>query len=190
MPRDEDGFHLDPDPMALPDRDPAGAEPAAPGSGTAPLPAPGAPDAGEPPRANAAVRLLAFLLDLIVLALLEPVILRVASSAIRLAERLAGHPFADGGNLLGALVAAGSTALAVAYFVSLHADEGQTLGKALLGIRVTRLGGGRLGRTRSAVRFVGYGLSALPLGLGFLGALASSRRALHDHLAGSVVVRA
>ncbi len=66
--------------------------------------------------------------------------------------------------------------------------RGQTPGKWLLGLRVVRLGGGKLGLGQAALRFAGYLLSALPFYLGFLWIVGSERRGLHDRLAGTEVV--
>ena len=76
-------------------------------------------------------------------------------------------------------------------FVVVAGLSGRTLGKWLAGLRVVRKDGERLGYARSLVRHVlGYALTALTLGLGFLLAAFNSRgRALHDLLAGTVVVR-
>lgn len=78
--------------------------------------------------------------------------------------------------------------LSMAYFTLLHAWGGQTLGKLALGIRVVpdeqpaTLG-------RAFLRWVGYLVSTLPLGAGFLWAvLDKDRCAWHDHLAATVVL--
>jgi uncharacterized RDD family membrane protein YckC len=82
-------------------------------------------------------------------------------------------------------------AVALLNFVVVAGLSGRTLGKWLAGLRVVRKDGERLGFARSLVRhLVGYALTALTLGLGFLLAALNSRgRALHDLLAGTVVVR-
>lgn len=195
----DDAFTFEADPLSF--RDDEGGESDLEGSRTgataATAPAdpsvpPGSPAVlrePDPTRASAVSRLVAFALDLAVLSGMEAVLVWVASSAFLSAERLLGHPPADAGAVVEALAAAGSAALAVGYFVVLQAGAGQTLGKAALRIRVARPDGTPLGLGRSALRFAGYFLSALPLGLGFLGALGPRRRTLHDVLADSVVVR-
>ncbi|MBX3314303.1 MAG: RDD family protein [Actinobacteria bacterium] len=65
---------------------------------------------------------------------------------------------------------------------------GRTIGKALLGLQVVAVDGGRLGPARAAVRAVVLPVSMI-LGLGLLPAvLGRSRRALHDYAARSQVV--
>ena len=68
---------------------------------------------------------------------------------------------------------------------------GLTVGKWSTGLRIIRTDGTEIGVGRAFVRhFVGYPLSFLTLGLGFLVAAVSSRgRGLHDLIADTVVVR-
>src|SRR5215510_3409802 len=57
---------------------------------------------------------------------------------------------------------------------------GKTVGKWTTGLRIERTHGGAPGIGRALLRhFVGYPLSLLPLGLGFLIVTLSGRRALH-----------
>jgi uncharacterized RDD family membrane protein YckC len=68
---------------------------------------------------------------------------------------------------------------------------GRTLGKWATGLRIERADGTNLGVGRALLRhFVGYPLSFIILGLGFLVATLTVRgRALHDIIAGTIVVR-
>ncbi len=68
---------------------------------------------------------------------------------------------------------------------------GMTPGKLLLELRVIdAASGARPGWTRAIIRYLGYFVSALPLGLGFVwAAFDRDGRALHDRLAGTRVVR-
>jgi uncharacterized RDD family membrane protein YckC len=130
-------------------------------------------------------RVVAALIDLVVVVAL----LTVAALAF-------GHAHASGGSAsvsvhgVGALVWFAAT---FAYYLVTEATLGGTLGKLLLGIRVTRVDGGApswgqiAGRT--ALRVVDI-LPALYL-VGFIVALASGPRQqrVGDHAAGTVVVR-
>lgn len=77
-----------------------------------------------------------------------------------------------------------------AYFVVLHGTWGRTAGKALAGVRVLVASGERLGYPRALARHFAWVLSALPLLVGFLMVAArADKRALHDLVAGTRVVR-
>jgi uncharacterized RDD family membrane protein YckC len=82
-------------------------------------------------------------------------------------------------------------AVALLNFVLVAGLSGRTFGKWVAGLRVERRDGERLSFARSLVRHtVGYALTLGTLGLGFLlAAFNSNGRALHDLLAGTVVVR-
>jgi uncharacterized RDD family membrane protein YckC len=68
---------------------------------------------------------------------------------------------------------------------------GLTVGKWAAGLRILRDDGSEIGIGRAFLRhFVGYPLSFITLGLGFLAAAFTTRgRGLHDLIAGTIVVR-
>lgn len=76
-------------------------------------------------------------------------------------------------------------------FVVGWAGWGCTPGKLLLELRVVDArSGARPGWVQAMIRLLGYVVSALPLGLGFVwAAFDRDRRALHDKLASTRVVR-
>ena len=78
----------------------------------------------------------------------------------------------------------------VAYFaISLWIGKGRTLGKKLFRIRVVSLAHKRIGFWHAVERALGYGASALELGIGFLQYFWSpNRRTAHDRLAGTIVI--
>jgi uncharacterized RDD family membrane protein YckC len=77
-----------------------------------------------------------------------------------------------------------------AYFVLLHGTWGRTAGKALAGVLVLTVSGEPLGYARALLRHVAWLLSVLLLLIGFLMVAArSDKRALHDLIAGTRVVR-
>lgn len=101
----------------------------------------------------------------------------------------------------GSARSAGSSSLTVGLFLTLAVAAldlgilpgltGLTIGKWATGLRIRRSNGTELGIGRAFLRhFVGYPLSAIPLGLGFLIAALNARgRGLHDLIAGTIVVR-
>ena len=96
---------------------------------------------------------------------------------------------------------AGATAVTLGYlaaavaailnFIVLAGFGGRTLGKWVTGLRIERRDGTPLSFPRACLRhLVGYALSLLTFGLGFLVvAFNMEGRALHDLIAGTVVVR-
>lgn len=70
-------------------------------------------------------------------------------------------------------------------------NNGQTLGKQLMGIRVVKADGGRLNDLEAVVRYIGYYINTFLLFLGWLWAIPDGKnQGLHDKLAGTVVVKA
>ncbi len=93
-----------------------------------------------------------------------------------------------------AMVATAAAGLGVflhaVYFVGFVGGCGQTPGKMLLGVRVVRRDGRRLGGGRALGRWIGYGLVVATLGLGgIVAAFDAERRGVHDWIAGTRVVR-
>ena len=88
------------------------------------------------------------------------------------------------------LVNAAVLILYVGYFVVPTAGKHQgTYGKRSMGIYVRKRDGGRVWYGHSLVRFVGYLISSIPLGIGYLMAGFGKRKlALHDLIAGTEVV--
>lgn len=114
---------------------------------------------------------------------------------LRLTLRICGLELADAAAIPVVPFAAFLALLNGGYVAAFTAVGGQTIGKMLTGIRVvTSEEGARTDRVPvgpSALRALGYLLSALPAGLGFLPVLiGSERRGVHDRLAHTRVVKA
>ena len=141
-------------------------------------------------RAGFWLRLVAFVIDLVVLGAFSLLLLLIGFLAANLGANWSGldtaspRPF----SLLSLWQLAGLIA-AAAYFTILHSEQGQTIGKSLLGLDVRTLDGEPLGYGQALVRCLAYGLSAAFLGLGFLWvALNPGKRGWHDLLSGTVVL--
>ena len=75
------------------------------------------------------------------------------------------------------------------YFIFFFATTGQTIGKAIMGLRVVTTDGKRMGVRRSFIRTVCYTISLMPFGLGFLWVLGEDRRrAWQDKIAHTYVL--
>jgi uncharacterized RDD family membrane protein YckC len=81
--------------------------------------------------------------------------------------------------------------LCLPYYVLCESSQWQgTLGKRLLGLRVTDLSGRRIRWGRALGRYVSRVLSALPFQFGFcMAGFTGRKQALHDLIAGTLVVR-
>ncbi|MBI3303062.1 MAG: RDD family protein [Deltaproteobacteria bacterium] len=146
--------------------------------------------AAERDRAGFWLRLVAFVIDLVVLGAFSLLLLLIGFLAANLGANWSGlapdspRPF----SLLSLWQVAVLTAGA-AYFTILHSEQGQTIGKNLLGLEVRTLDGEPLSYGQALVRCLAYGFSAAFLGLGFLWvALNPGKRGWHDLLAGTMVV--
>ncbi len=77
------------------------------------------------------------------------------------------------------------------YFIALWTLTGQTIGKYILGVRIVRLNGHHVNVVAAIIRYIGYFVSLMPFGLGFLRVLISDRRrGWHDMMAGTCVIYA
>jgi uncharacterized RDD family membrane protein YckC len=121
-----------------------------------------------------------------------------AAYELAAASWLGSREFApDGRELLGALsaISVGRSVLGTAVFVAYFAlaetsPMGATLGKRLLGMRVTKVDGSRVGIVRSLSRNLLKGLSAALLMIGFaMAGFTKRKQALHDLMTRTLVVR-
>lgn len=133
-------------------------------------------------------RLVAALVDLTLLAAIDLVVLYFTL-------KLCGLEFGDAMLIPLIPFTAFIALLNGGYVAAFTAAGGQTIGKMLTGIKVvtseTDAWTDRVPVGSAALRAVGYLISALPAGLGFLPVLVGAeRRGLHDRLAHTRVVRA
>jgi len=152
-------------------------------------------ETAKPPRANPAesharvryrapfaLRCGALLIDYILLAL-------ILTFSIMMARLMGGGARMAGGTAekFGLFMTLIVAILDLGVFAGL---TGKTVGKWTTGLRIERTDGRLPGIGRAMLRhFVGYPISLLPFGLGFLIVTVSGRRALHDLFAGTIVVR-
>jgi uncharacterized RDD family membrane protein YckC len=87
------------------------------------------------------------------------------------------------------LLSTATTVLATGYFVLFHGMEGKTIGKWLLSLRVVGANNERISYRRACLRWLGT-VGFAPLLLGFVWVLWSrEKRAWHDYLARTWVIR-
>jgi uncharacterized RDD family membrane protein YckC len=82
--------------------------------------------------------------------------------------------------------------VAVSNLVFLPLAAGRSVGKMLTGLRIVSIGGTQASFKRVFLRqTLGYFVAVITLGLGyFVCALNSRGRALHDYMAGTIVIQA
>jgi uncharacterized RDD family membrane protein YckC len=138
-------------------------------------------------------RVLAFSIDvfvLIVAVLIAMVFVRGIVSIFsldRLLPGIFGPTGFDAARIAGSSVLA--SVIACVYWIFGWTFLGGTVGKIVMGLRVVGPSGSRVGFWRSVRRVIGYFISALALGLGFLWAIFNKRHhSWADKLAGTSVV--
>jgi uncharacterized RDD family membrane protein YckC len=136
-------------------------------------------------------RLVAFFVDRLIVGTLVAVVTAVVgfvTGSLRMNQWLGIEAWSQG--LVAALLAAFTLSTYFVYDVGCWLLAGQTPGKRLMGLLVVRADGERVRLGSAVCRWLGYWLSAI-LFLGFLWVLVDNRRqALHDKLAGTLVVYA
>lgn len=84
---------------------------------------------------------------------------------------------------------AGTLTASAAYFTILNSEQGQTIGKSLLGLEVRTANGALLSSSQALFRWLGYGISTVFFGAGFLWiAIHPGKRSWHDLLANTIVI--
>ncbi len=117
-------------------------------------------------KASLVKRFLAFIIDMIILSVVDGLVSRLF------------------GNLQ--II---PTAMSAIYFIWFYSTSGRTLGKRILGIQVISIDGSALNWRQGVLRFIGYILSALTFGVGFLWAIRDAdKQAGQDKIAGTYVV--
>ena len=143
-------------------------------------------------------RLLAFIIDIVILIVMFYAVTLIISSLMR----LMGYNINECTALTDAprrqLIACsiGTISLLVInislvplYFILFWSLSGQTLGKAVMGLRVVRSSGKRMGLLPAILRYLGYLLCLATFGAGFAWILLDDRRqGWHDKIAGTCVV--
>ena len=137
-------------------------------------------------------RLGAFFIDLIVIFLLSMLMAIMAYIGYKVGLRAHQRnlSFSNAAPLL-VLLTSACVFLASVYFILFHGMDGQTIGKALFGLRVVGPDQGPINYRRALVRWIGaIGFGCLTIGLSFLWIMWSGeKRGWHDFLARTWVIR-
>jgi uncharacterized RDD family membrane protein YckC len=145
------------------------------------------------------LRLVAILIDGIILSILQFVVLApiLAAIGIGASNEIANGSDADTVALAAQLAALFGTvgligqAVNILYFSFMESSKYQaTVGKLALGLIVTDLNGGKLDFVKALIRNVSKIISTITLGIGYLlAAFTDKKQALHDMIASTLVVK-
>ncbi len=146
------------------------------------------PDAGGLRYAGFFIRLLAFFLDGLILGLAGTVILVAAAMAFAAQLRIQSPEHVN--IKLVALFDLGLMFMLILYVVFFLGRFGATPGKMICGLKVVTTDGSRLSYRRALARYFAQILSGMTLCIGYLMIFFDrERRAMHDHLCGTRVIR-
>ncbi len=130
------------------------------------------------------IRFVAYVIDEVLLTI-AGVLLTIAFTGMD-TEQALSELVGESGGWTATLITVGFGA---AYYTFTIGQWGQTIGKAILGLKVARTDGARLTYLRSFARYWAYLVSIIPLGLGFIAiALSSQKRGWHDFICDTRVV--
>ena len=132
------------------------------------------------------IRLFAFLIDNLLVFAVQLVlsIIVLGQNASDSVNYLAGEDLSNLGLTIIILL------IDIAYFTVAIGKWGQTIGKAIFGLKVTRTDGTEVSYLRSFVRYWAYLIPMAPLFLGFISiALSSHKRGWHDHICDTKVIK-
>lgn len=141
--------------------------------------------------ASHGTRLVAYIIDSLIVFLIYVVIFVVAAFFVAAAGRPtdANRPSAAAAALFGILVLI-TIVVALAYFPFFWARTGQTPGMRPFGLYVVRdSDGGKISGGQAILRLIGLMIGAIPLYLGYIWIFIDSRRrGWHDLIAGTVMI--
>ena len=81
-------------------------------------------------------------------------------------------------------------AIGIVYTIGFWTAEGATPGKMAMGLRITTVQGEPVDFGKAVLRYIGYFVSGITLGIGYLMiAFTREKRGLHDLIAGTVVIK-
>ncbi len=108
-------------------------------------------------------------------------ILGAMEDPVAMAQRITG---------LGLAMNAIALLVSILYEVIFVGWRGQTPGKMLLGLKIIRVDGGEVDYIKAFIRWIGKMVSGLILGIGYImAAFTENKRALHDYIASTRVIR-
>lgn len=134
-------------------------------------------------------RLIASLIDMLIVGFLTFILVVGLSFAILLVDIITAYKYPDRVFPVDTMTLLLGLIVSIFYFVGSWKKSGQTIGKTVMGIRIVRTNGTSLSWGRAFLRYVGYLVSGLVFSLGFLWlAFDRKRQGWHDKIAGTYVL--
>ena len=134
-------------------------------------------------------RLVASLIDMLVVGFLTFVLVVALSFAILLIDIFTAYKYPDREFPVDTMTLWLGLIVSAVYFVGYWAKSGQTFGKTVMGIRIVSTDGTPLSWGKAFLRYIGYIVSGIVLSLGFLWlAFDGKRQGWHDKIAGTYVL--
>jgi uncharacterized RDD family membrane protein YckC len=129
--------------------------------------------------------MVAYIIDLLIMAVLQGAIGMFGQFLVDILSL--GEPYSQWITIVFAIIGVLSY---LAYYIGFWVLAGQTPGKSVMGLRIVRTNGDRIGFWRALIRLLGYLITPILLLGCLLIPIDRRRQALHDKIAGTLVVYA
>jgi len=143
-------------------------------------------------------RFVALLIDGIIIGIMQAIVIApflgmIGFGAVQNVENLENMSDQQAMGVMGASAVLQVVSLVVsgAYFTFMHSSEKQaSIGKMVMGIKVTDMNGNRITRQAAFIRFIGTLVSGAILCIGYImAAFTEKKQALHDMIANTLVLK-
>ncbi|MBI3354079.1 MAG: RDD family protein [Nitrospirae bacterium] len=148
------------------------------------------PDAKSLPKGGFWIRYVAAFVDGIILLILQSIFGFFIGMGVGMGSVMRGG-IPEEGQMLSVIIAFFVTIfIGMAYSVFFVGWRGQTLGKMALKLKIIQTNGEEMTYGKAFLRWIGYSISGLTLGIGYLMvAFSKQKQGLHDKIAGTYVIR-
>lgn len=136
------------------------------------------------------IRLAAYLVDAILVAVIAYVVIRILGIFVDSSGDGPIVPVAIAPGTARVAATAINYSLSFVYLVGFWTWLGRTPGKMMLGLKVVRTNGSRVGLGKSILRYIGYNISYLAFFIGYLWiGVDPEKQGIHDKIADTYVVK-
>ena len=151
---------------------------------------PAYPDAESLPKGGFWIRFAAVFVDVIILLIVQGIFGFFVGMGVGMGSVMRGGISDEGQLLSGIIIFFVNILIGMAYHIFFVGWRGQTPGKMALKLKIIQTNGEEMTYGRAFLRWVGYSISGLTLGIGYLMvAFTKQKQGLHDKIAGTYVIR-